>query len=92
MAFKNCKYKKFYFLEPAPHVYPELVNDSSNRRIQEELDLYHALKAADRLTEVEGGLTYFLICGEWIRQWREFIQNKGKLPGPVTNETLARKI
>jgi len=50
------------------------------------------LKAADRVVEVDGGLTYYLVCGDWIRQWRDFVQNKGKKPGPVTNENLAKKI
>ena len=85
-------YKKYFFLEPEPWQYPELENDSSKRRIKEELALYHQLMENDRIVEVDGGLTYYLVSKDWISKWRDFASNKGPHPGKVMNEPLALKI
>ena len=42
-------------------------------RIEEELELYKALKDDDRLVDIDGGLTYYLISSRWIQKWRDFI-------------------
>ena len=66
--------------------------DNSDKRIEEELELYRSLKDDDRLVNVDGGLTYFLISAQWIQKWRDFITHKGPVPGPIQNTNLAEKI
>ena len=68
------------------------MTDSSAKRIDEELELYRSLKDDDRLINVDGGLTYFLISAKWIQKWRDFITHKGEMPGPIENRDLAEKI
>ena len=86
------RYKKYYVMEPEPHMYPNLEGDCSKKRIAEEIQLYNALKSSERLVEIDGGLAYFLINSEWVVHWRKFVQEKGPYPGKVNNEPIAKKI
>ena len=90
--YRIAKYKKYFFLPPEPHQSPELITDNSKQRIEEELELYRSLKDDDRLVNIDGGLTYFLISAQWIQKWRDFITYKGPVPGPIENQNLAEKI
>ena len=75
MRYQNARYKKYFILKPGPHKYPQLKNDTSEGRIKEEINQYTALKSSDRLLEIDGGLTYFLINADWVNKWRKFVQN-----------------
>ena len=86
------RFKKYYVFEPEAHMYPHLQNDTSKKRINDEIQLYNQLKASERLIEVDGGYAYFLINSEWVTHWRKFVQEKGPHPGPVNNEPIAKKI
>ena len=86
------RYKKYFVLDPEPYVYPHLENDVSERRIQEELNLYAHLKMSDRMLTVDGGLTYFIIDANWVGLWRKFMQGGGAYPGKIINEPVARLI
>jgi len=68
------------------------LKDTSKQRISEELALYKHLKSDNRIEEIEGGGAYYLISDEWIKKWRNFVQERGPLPGPVYNAGLARLI
>jgi len=37
-------------------------------------------------------LTYFIINGDWITKWRNFVTNKGAHPGKINNKEVAVKI
>jgi len=54
--------------------------------------MYNALKTSDRVLEIDGGLTYFIIDVEWVKKWRAFVTKKGPHPGRVINEGIAQKI
>ena len=71
--YRAAKYKKYWFTKPEPYLYPELANDNSRRRIEEEMALYNHLKSDDRIEEIDGGLTYYMVNAAWITKWREFI-------------------
>ena len=86
------RYKKYFIMEPEPHMYPSLASDHSKKRINEEVQIYNVLKTNERLVEIEGGLTYFIINSDWVTKWRKFVQNAGPYPGPVHNEPIATKI
>ena len=90
--YRNCRYKKYFVLEPEPYVYPQLERDRSAVRIKDEIHIYTQLKSSERLVEINGALTYFLISSEWVNKWRSFVQNGGPYPGKVYNEPIARKI
>ena len=86
------RYKKYYIMEPEPFKYPQLEEDRSQQRVEEEIQLYERLKTSERLTEVDGGLAYFLVNTKWVDKWRNFIAHGGPYPGKVDNEPIARLI
>lgn len=90
--YQSCKFKRFHFLKPEPFQNESLTSDYSRHRIQEDLNYYKHYKGCEKLLNIDGGLTYYVISSAWINKWREFVTNKGPYPGPVHNKDLVRRV
>ena len=40
----------------------------------------------------DGGLGYYVISADWIKKWRDFVNKRGNMPGPVENKPIAEYI
>ena len=57
------------------------------------MQIYGKIKDSSEAIENEdGGAVYYGIDVNWVDEWREFIMNKGKMPGRITNQALVDKI
>ena len=57
------------------------------------MQIYRDIKDSSEAVENEdGGAVYYGIDCGWVDEWREFIMNRGKMPGRITNQDLVDKI
>ena len=72
---------------------PELDGLDIKQRRRNDLDWYNKYKADKSVIELEdGSLTYYIVSAKWIEEWRDFVNGKKGLPGPVVNKPIAEAI
>ena len=89
--YTDREYKRYHFLPNVNDTIPEEIKQQSEKeRREEDLSLYSHYRDDKTVVQTkDGGLGYFVISAEWIKLWRDFVNKKGGMPGPVENKPIA---
>ena len=92
---EKYKYFRYHFPQELVRIAPKFnVKGLSNKEIVEaEIAIYHKVShITDALLHEDGSAIFYAVEIEWVYQWRDFCQNNGKRPGPITNSPLMNLI
>ena len=90
----NYQYQRYHFYRnEKPDRNLRSNNISDERRREADRQAYQKFKDNAHLQRHEdGSYVLYAVNAEWINQWRDFLNKKGDIPGPICNKNVALKI